>query len=571
MSYTMDRTSFLYPPDNPNSVIKTGSLLFSGPPEPLTRKIQTLDDTSPDYEHEIIVEIQTYLTNSGPLAQQTSKLLYDLKRLLRGQDPIFIKHLGEQWDSNLGEIPLFTKTSRNDRNPENNIIQFSVDLASQPKNFEVQRLLHGCTWDEFQKAAYDHGNQDNSPRSLIFQPLLAKLIAATIELQRDFCHGDLKPENIFIEYSGRDIFSALTLALTDPKALHDFIHQLTITFIDLDNSRPIDSLITYPQNGNLKGIGWIFPEGDHSWKNEWLALEKMAYCAFEGGDYKEHSIYQASDNTNAGLVIHPGLIATFFTELKNLGAPSRTDLLRIGRNIGLFRYDELCQLENDSYECRLTLDTENKARINIQLRKLLNAIDEASRRNRNHRDENDRCLFLGSVISKAQLRERLPQAIKDILTEDLQAALNEADSVEPERPTEATQPPRPNRDADPYRYEPWKTTGIVAYFSFTAGIVAVSVASIVAWQLGATAAAIALVCTPVGLIALGVFVLATAIALTIKAVIKCRANKPAHKLSSKSIFTPGFDPGRANAAIKAQKEAETRGPYKSQLDNVSTG
>jgi len=409
-------------------------------------------------------------------------------------------------------------------------------LATDPEHYELQHFLNGCNWHQLQNAAYTDPSQANSGvRNHILSELLKKLIHEKIELDRDFAHGDFKPENIFVEYGGDDIIADLEDALKNPQEALAFIDRCHITFIDLDNARPNDSELTYPDNGYGRGITW-FPPGQRAAEKERSILADITQSTLTEVNYRNGQLFGPTKrDTRIAVVGNAENIPLppfekFVNQIRVGVDQSRTTLIELTNNLKLLSDEEAEQARSAQY--RLTADLTNEAEgnaITAHLRKLIAAIRYAQEHPAQHNPEDEDCVFNGSVITLPQLRARISDALWEILDEETQQALDEQPIFEEEGPAPlGVQPPAAEPGPDPFRGEPWKTGGITFAAFSAGGIAAVGIAAVVTWQTAAvTAAALAgtilTACTPVGLIAAGVTVVATVLALIIKAVIKHHA------------------------------------------------
>lgn len=526
--------------------------------------------SSPGKIHATTKTPQQSLDQYSSIRQEAGGLGYDLRRVLSGRQPIIAKPLGETWPVELGDQPELTSHVN-----ENSPLKPHMTAASQPVNYVVHNKMPGLNLDGFLQRLYQD-DVTETVRQQWLTRLSRQILRELLELHRDHAHGDFKPENILIEFSG-DISDLLTAA--DP--------DYQVTLIDFDNARPNESCLAYPGNKGGTGSFWHL-SGKTSQEKDLAAfchIIRAMHHQGSRGNYHESGLFTTEDtyapDTIAALtaqVIDDPML-TLITAIDAGELTSRKAIIDFCRDNGIFNAATCNQLLQIEYLVTVRLDpgTAELAAAELATRRVVLAEMRRARLAAvtalRGDDEvyNEPLLLLDPdnptpYIDK--LPEQLHKTVRDAIADEDAAYRNRLSEREggggaPAEP-QTTPAPRRSRSmftpASPQQFSaagnggsgaapsdndvvgiavddthqrsastelpveepkekfgPWAVTGITAASFFGAGVIAVGIAATVAWKVTAaiTFSAIATACWPVAVAAAGILVLATALAAII--------------------------------------------------------
>jgi hypothetical protein len=515
------------------------------------------------------------VTLISSLRQQGGAAAYDLMLMLRGRRPITVKPLGDDWSSANGPLPIIRlpDTSSGYSKPLRAIYTAAID----PQHYLVLRDA-GLDWHQFQQRIYAQAEvMESSLHLSILDILLKKLLHEILLFHKSgIAHGDLKPENIIIEFTGEGgIEDALQDALTSEEAAQAFVRQLQVTLIDFDLARPLDDTVTpYAQNGH-KGGRWEII-GKTSREKEYSAFYNTVLAAFSGADYHKSSLFTSGVSSEA-----PGQridIPKYWGELiAAMQAPgARTkDIATRAFQQGMLTQGQLDELKSRDFptpvkplpeeklkdfdaaisqiitsdsrmiDCRAQKPAEqpvdaiydaplNQGLLTKLNPKFLTRLSEANQRAlkaaasqtladataqqkiemRRHGGGGGGAYAVDDLDETPGPDRRLP--LRDSSSGSGGVAPGGAPTAEPVvagRPIPAEQPA-----GDPEKWGPWKTTGAATGIATGLGIIAIGVSALIVWKVAAavTLTAIATACWPVAVAAAAVIALTAVLAFIIK-------------------------------------------------------
>lgn len=532
--------------------------------------------------------IQENVDAKSPLRQQAGTLLYDLRRLLTERQPVLEKPTRLPWPKHLGTSPKFIT-------PKNENMQLMYACVLSPKNYLIQRDL-GMNWAFFQKEL--HGAKIRSElKTIIWQHLTRKLLVEILELHRDHAHGDIKPENIVIEFQG-DLKKALEdigdlkKALEDIKDAHLFSSNLEVSLIDFDNAKPNDFPADsqgshYPGNGNIEKH-WMLSGKTYEERDLSAFIRIVLGVCLDSADYHDTTIFVTDidsidlhtylDNINKNIQSNERnepmrpLIESL-EQLEKNGELNRERLLEVVGQSAIWDENTNTRLRGTQYCLTKELTPETLQAIEVCISLLLEEEEKAMQRG-NNRPVYPDCVYDGPLVVQ-HLRERLPKSVFDQLNEALKNRILELENKATARSDWGRTQPQDSGAPEGGDLEPedtqtplvghppialnasqkkvlCKTTTAVGLGTFGATVVATGIGAIAVWQTVAfvTLTAIATVCWPIAVAFSGAAVIATIVTYVI---LRSAALKQSRAEQATRSAAPSLTPMMADRRKKSYR------------------